>query len=130
MRRQMWFDDFTVRPSFRAPQVCSQALLPLDEGRILLKPAPVRAPDPTAQGGAPSDVRTGLDADAIGQALIDNLHCLQAKLPQHATRNDWYMALAYTVRDRMLDRYVRTVEAIAGRACDRQSGRVSSRPSS
>ena len=78
-----------------------------------MKPAPVRAPDPTAQGGAPSDVRTGLDADAIGQALIDNLHCLQARTPQHATRNDWYMALAYTVRDRILDRYARTVEGIA-----------------
>jgi starch phosphorylase len=58
--------------------------------------------------------RTGLGADAIAQALIDNLHYLQAKLPQHATRNDWYMALAYTVRDRMLDRYIDTVEAITG----------------
>ena len=60
-------------------------------------------------------IRTGLGADAIAEALIDNLHYLQAKLPQHATRNDWYMALAYTVRDRMLDRYITTVEAITGR---------------
>ena len=59
-------------------------------------------------------IRTGLGADAIAEALIDNLYYLQAKLPQHATRNDWYMALAYTVRDRMLDRYVKTVEAISG----------------
>jgi len=57
-------------------------------------------------------IRTGLGADAISEALIDNLHYLQAKTPQHATRNDWYMALAYTVRDRMLDRYIKTVEAI------------------
>jgi glycogen phosphorylase len=57
-------------------------------------------------------IRTGLGADAIAEALIDNLHSLQAKLPQHATRNDWYMALAYTVRDRMLDRYIQTIEAI------------------
>ena len=47
-------------------------------------------------------VRTGLEADAIATALIDNLHCLQAKPPQYATHNDWYMALAYTVRDRMM----------------------------
>ena len=60
-------------------------------------------------------VRTGLGADAIAQALLDNLRFLQAKLPQHATRNDWYMALAYTVRDRMLDRYMATVNAIASR---------------
>jgi glycogen phosphorylase len=60
-----------------------------------------------------SNVRTGLEADAIAAALTDNLHCLQGKLPQHATRNDWYMALAYTVRDRMMERYVATVESIA-----------------
>jgi glycogen phosphorylase len=60
-----------------------------------------------------SNVRTGLEADAIAAALIDNLHCIQGKLPQHATRNDWYMTLAYTVRDRMMERYVATVESIA-----------------
>jgi starch phosphorylase len=58
-------------------------------------------------------IRTGLGVDAIAKALIENLHCLQAKLPQHATRNDWYMALAYTVRDRMLHRYIGTLVAIA-----------------
>jgi starch phosphorylase len=57
-------------------------------------------------------IRTGLGADAIAEALIDNLHYLQAKLPQYATRDDWYMALAYTVRDRMLDRYIQMIEAI------------------
>ena len=61
-----------------------------------------------------TSVRTGLGADAIAAALIENLHCLQGKLPQHATRNDWYMALAYTVRDRMMERYVATVGSIAG----------------
>ena len=57
-------------------------------------------------------IRTGLGADAIAEALIDNLHFMQAKLPLNATRNDWYMALAYTIRDRMLDRYIQTLEAI------------------
>jgi starch phosphorylase len=65
------------------------------------------------------NVRTGLEADAIATALIDNLHCLQAKLPQYATRNDWYMALAYTVRDRMMHRYIATAESIAGIAAAR-----------
>src|SRR2546429_1247470 len=60
-----------------------------------------------------SNVRAGLGADAIATALIENLHCLQGKLPQHATRNDWYMALAYTVRDRMMERYVATLASIA-----------------
>jgi glycogen phosphorylase len=66
----------------------------------------------TAAGADRQSVRTGRSASAIAEALIDNLHCLQAKAPEYATRLDWYMALAYTVRDRMLDRYVATVEAI------------------
>src|SRR5262245_6016285 len=53
-------------------------------------------------------------AEAIVRALLDNLYSLQAQLPQNASRNDWYMALAYTVRDRMLDHYITTVEAITG----------------
>lgn len=61
------------------------------------------------------DIRTGLGADAIAAALIDNLHDLQAKplVLDIATRNDWYMALAYAVRNRMLDNQFRAVEALA-----------------
>ena len=59
------------------------------------------------------NIRRGLGADAIVEALIDNLNCLQGKLPQHATRNDWYMALAYTIRDRMMDRYIATITSLA-----------------
>jgi len=49
---------------------------------------------------------------AIADALLDNLRYRQAKMPEHATRNDWYMALAYTVRDRMLAHYIATVDSI------------------
>ena len=59
------------------------------------------------------NVRTGLSANAIAQALLENLHCLQARYPGNATPHDWYMALAYTVRDRLLRRYINTLEAIA-----------------
>jgi starch phosphorylase len=79
------------------------------------------APEPQPKGRTANDsqsIRTGLDADTIATALTDNLHCLQGKLPQHATRNDWYMALAYTVRDRMMHRYIGTVESIAGTNTD------------
>ena len=58
--------------------------------------------------------RTGQDANAIADALIDHLHYIQAKLPQHASRNDWYQALAHTIRDRMLDHYITTVDTISG----------------
>jgi glycogen phosphorylase len=64
------------------------------------------------------NIRTGLEAEAIATALIDNLHCLQAKPPQYATHNDWYTALAYTVRDRMMHRYIATVESIAATNTD------------
>jgi len=40
------------------------------------------------------DIRTGLGADAIAKALIDNLLYFQADLlPSEATRNVWYLAL-------------------------------------
>src|SRR4029453_9945241 len=58
-------------------------------------------------------VRTSLEPDAIAEVLLENLHCLQAKRPEYATRNDWYMALAYTVRDRALDRYITALEPLA-----------------
>ncbi|HEX5107255.1 MAG TPA: glycogen/starch/alpha-glucan phosphorylase [Vicinamibacterales bacterium] len=68
----------------------------------------------SGKGMAHEHVRTGMSAEAIAEALRDNLHYLLAKLPQHASRNDWYMALAWTVRDRMLHRYVATVDATTG----------------
>jgi len=63
-----------------------------------------------------TSVRTIANAVAFADALLDNLCYLQAKLPQHATRNDWYMALAYTVRDCILANYITTVESITGPA--------------
>jgi starch phosphorylase len=66
---------------------------------------------PKKRGGR-EPIRTGLGTEAITKALIDNLQYLQTRLPQYATRNDWYMALAYTVRDRIVDRYMKTVQAI------------------
>jgi hypothetical protein len=40
--------------------------------------------DPSAEvpRDAPVNIRTALGADAIGEALINNLHCPQAKLRQ------------------------------------------------
>jgi glycogen phosphorylase len=68
---------------------------------------------PAQAAVTPERVRTGITPEAIAQALIDNLNFLLAKRPEHATLHDWYMALAYTVRDRMLDRYIATLGAIS-----------------
>lgn len=68
---------------------------------------------PTQADATRERVRTGVTPEAIAQALIDNLNFLQGKRPEHATLNDWYMALAYTVRDRMLDHYIATLGDIS-----------------
>src|SRR3984885_291422 len=54
------------------------------------------------------DVRAGLGIDSIKKDLLDNLFYLQGKFPEVATRNDWYLAVAYTVRDRLLNRWVKS----------------------
>ncbi|MFM0109030.1 glycogen/starch/alpha-glucan phosphorylase, partial [Paraburkholderia rhynchosiae] len=59
--------------------------------------------------------RSGLDVDALRHGVMDNLICLQGLHPALATPHDWYMALAYTVRDRMLGRWAATIEGYASR---------------
>jgi starch phosphorylase len=52
-------------------------------------------------------------ADTLDVALVANLHHLQAALPEYATLNDWYMALSYAVRERLMACYLNTLEQIA-----------------
>ncbi len=56
------------------------------------------------------DDRTGLSVETLRRAMADNLYYIQAKFPGIATMNDYYMALAYTVRDRMLHRWISTIQ--------------------
>ncbi len=53
--------------------------------------------------------RTGLTKDALKRAFTDNLFYVQGRSGLMATPNDLYMALSYTVRDRMLNRYIQTI---------------------
>ena len=62
------------------------------------------------------EVRTGPGVAALKQGFVNNLHYVQAKFPAVATRNDYYMALAYTVRDRLLERWVHTAQTYYERA--------------
>ncbi|WP_026735132.1 glycogen/starch/alpha-glucan phosphorylase [Fischerella sp. PCC 9605] len=57
------------------------------------------------------DDRTGLSIETLRRALADNLFYIQGKYPEIATKNDFYMALAYTVRDRLLKRWISTTRA-------------------
>ena len=70
------------------------------------------APIPTA---APvSSLRSGLNVADLKQSFVDNLACALGRGPRLATRHDLYIALALTVRDRVLERGVETVRALAG----------------
>ena len=53
-----------------------------------------------------------LDEESLTAALADHLHGQQAIPIEYASRHDWYMALALAVRDRLLDRYMRTLDAV------------------
>ncbi|MDD2764795.1 MAG: glycogen/starch/alpha-glucan phosphorylase [Opitutaceae bacterium] len=56
------------------------------------------------------DIRTGLTPHAIARDFCDNLFYVQGRFPQVASPYDRFMALAYTVRDRLLQRWIRTAE--------------------
>jgi glycogen phosphorylase len=55
------------------------------------------------------DVRVGLDVDSIEQSMLDSLYFNVGKLREQANTNDWYTALAHAVRDRMVNRFIKTV---------------------
>ena len=52
--------------------------------------------------------RTALNKNALQRDFLDNLFYIQGKFPTLATQNDYYMALAYMVRDRLLHCWIST----------------------
>jgi starch phosphorylase len=66
----------------------------------------------TQKAQAKESIRTGTSPETLAQALLDNLYYVQGRPPELATQNDWYMALAYTVRDRLLHNWVQTLKTI------------------
>ncbi|HYQ47942.1 MAG TPA: glycogen/starch/alpha-glucan phosphorylase [Thermodesulfovibrionales bacterium] len=58
------------------------------------------------------NIRTGTSAVALKQAILDNLCYVQGKVPELATKNDWYMAVAYAVRDRMIEHFIRWMKEL------------------
>ncbi|MDB5863420.1 MAG: malP 2 [Betaproteobacteria bacterium] len=68
-------------------------------------------PVDTPQTVGPEDHRTGLRKEALKRAFLDSLFYMQGKFPALATKRDYYLALAYVVRDRLLQRWVSTAAA-------------------
>ena len=55
--------------------------------------------------------RGPIDRDTLKRAFLDKLFYTQAKFPKLATKNDYYLALAYTIRDLMLRRWISSAAA-------------------
>ena len=56
------------------------------------------------------DRKTEMSAEALAQSFLDNLFFVQGRSLERATVNDLYMALAHTVRDRLVERWISTVK--------------------
>jgi starch phosphorylase len=71
-------------------------------------------PDHTAAQQPPVEAsdchRTALGVECLAQSFLDNLFFVQGRSLERATVNDLYMALAHTVRDRLVERWTSTVK--------------------
>ncbi|HMD76779.1 MAG TPA: glycogen/starch/alpha-glucan phosphorylase [Terracidiphilus sp.] len=56
------------------------------------------------------DEKTAMTALALARSFLDNLFFVQGRSLERATVNDLYMALAHTVRDRLVERWISTVK--------------------
>jgi starch phosphorylase len=54
--------------------------------------------------------RAARSVEALRRAFIDNLYYVTGRSLEKASPVDLYTALAYTVRDRMLERFITTAE--------------------
>jgi starch phosphorylase len=70
--------------------------------------ARIAAVRPLAAPAATETDRTGVTKEALRRAFLDNLYYVQGKFPTLASKHDYYMALASTVRDRLLQRWIST----------------------
>ena len=65
---------------------------------------------PGTSEAATEAVRRQNTAKAIKRDVLEKLFSMQGKFPAVATRNDYYLALAYAVRERLMQRWISTVE--------------------
>src|SRR5271165_4418832 len=59
------------------------------------------------------DDRTGTSVETLKRAILDNLYYIAAKTPETATEIDYFTAVAYTVRDRILAQWIATLESFS-----------------
>ncbi|MEA5511626.1 glycogen/starch/alpha-glucan phosphorylase [Crocosphaera sp. UHCC 0190] len=56
------------------------------------------------------DDRTGMSKETLKRAFLDHLFYIQGIDRSEASLHDYYIALSYTVRDRLLHRFLKTVD--------------------
>ena len=61
-----------------------------------------------------ANIRTGVAIGEIKQAFRDNLRCGLGRLESAATKHDRYFALALTIRDRVFQRTVESIDSYGG----------------
>jgi len=71
---------------------------------------------PILHPNLPPMVQPELTAEGIRKDFVRNLFTRQAKFSAVATRNDLFLALAWTVRDRLLERWIDTASMYFGQA--------------
>jgi starch phosphorylase len=73
--------------------------------------------DQTAKTPATENIRTGQTVAALKRAFLDNLFYSQGRFLEVAKPNDLFQALAHTVRDHLLHRWVSTVQTYVKSNC-------------
>ncbi len=69
-------------------------------------------PSLQASEAVAEDERTGVDVETLRRAIQDNLFYRCGNVPKLATRSDYYLAVAFTVRDRLMQRWLSTAMAL------------------
>ncbi len=67
---------------------------------------------PSHKSAIVNDDRTGVAVDTLRQAIQENLFYRCGNVPALATRSDYYLAVAFTVRDRLMQRWLSTARAL------------------
>jgi len=61
---------------------------------------------PSTTADTTTPIRLDLSVAGIRRSILNHLIYTQARLPEAATKNDWYLALAHTVRDRLVEHWM------------------------
>lgn len=66
-----------------------------------------------------NELRTGTDETTIAQAFLDNLHFRQGVSLENASRNNLYLALSFTVRDRIFASWFKELQSFMDSKSDK-----------